>query len=67
MVIQSNMPVAGIVSAWPTTEAVFNKYGIEITISKPLNQVIPKIELQQLINELNNTINSSNATCIEGG
>lgn len=61
------MPVAGIMAAWPTTETVFIKYGIDITTNKSLDQVVPKVELQQLIYELNKAINSSDATCIEGG
>jgi len=61
------MPVAGIISAWPSTKDVFVKYGIDTNTNSSLDQIISDNKLESLVDELNNTINSSDVTCIEGG
>lgn len=66
MVIQSNMSPKAIVEVWENTAVVFKKYHVPIT-EKTLESLIENDILDTLLKELNNTVGSSTATCIEGG
>jgi hypothetical protein len=66
MVIQENMPVSGIVMSWSETESIFKKYGISNT-NKTLKELLSGEVLQNLLNDLNKAIGSSEMTCIQGG
>ncbi|WP_075979992.1 hypothetical protein [Bacillus massilinigeriensis] len=59
MIIQENMPVNGILLAWPSTRGVFKKYGICCNTNKNLNLVVPKDRIEKIMDELNNTIGRS--------
>lgn len=66
MVIQSNMSPEAIVDAWGDTVDVFKKYNIPITKHSLETSVVNEL-LPSLLQELNSTVGSSSATCIEGG
>lgn len=67
MVIQKNMPVSEIVKVWPETLAVFKKYTISIISNDSLEKVVDESNLTTILNELNQTVGSSEITCVEGG
>ncbi|MFC4766631.1 hypothetical protein [Effusibacillus consociatus] len=67
MVIQPNMPVSGIVTAWEATKPVFVKYGISVDTDKTLEEAASGTLLNSLLQDLNESIGSSTATCVEGG
>jgi hypothetical protein len=66
MVIQSNMTSKAITEVWEDTLEVFQKYNVPIT-EKILQVIVNDNVLPVLLNELNNLVGSTNATCIEGG
>ncbi len=66
MVIQSNMSPKAIVEIWGITADIFKKYNIPI-INQSLETFVDKQNLTLLLQELNDSIGSSSATCIEGG
>jgi hypothetical protein len=67
MVIQQNMPVSGIVAAWLETEVVIRRYGIPANSNKALQEHVSGEILQNVLNDLNQSIGSSEMTCVEGG
>lgn len=67
MIITKDMPVSGIISSWKETEEVFKKYSIPFDSNKALKQHSQSGELNSLIADLNEAIDSSELTCIEGG
>lgn len=67
MVIQPNMVVSDIVKVWPETKVVFARYGISPSSKKKIEQMISKDNLDKLLADLNQTVGSSELTCIEGG
>lgn len=66
MVIQSNMTPKAIVEVWKSTTDIFKKYNISLT-KQPFVTLIKEEKLVLLLQELNNAVGSSTATCIEGG
>lgn len=66
MVIQSNMSPNAIVEVWAETKDVFNKHNIPLT-KQTLETLVEKELLSSILQELNSTVGSSTATCIEGG
>ncbi|MBU8879167.1 hypothetical protein BGM26_09235 [Bacillus sp. FJAT-29790] len=66
MVIQSNMSPKAIVEVWRETANIFKKHHIPLT-EKKLETLIKSDSLSILLNELNDLVGSSTATCIEGG
>lgn len=66
MVIQSYMTPKAIVEVWKSTTDIFKKYNISLT-KQPLVTLIEEEKLVLLLQELNNAVGSSTATCIEGG
>ena len=67
MVIQSYMRVADIVNTWAETKTVFAQYGISLQNDKSLKELIPHSDLEKMLSDLNNSIGSSEATCVPGG
>lgn len=67
MVVQPNMPVAGIIEAWETTREVFESFRIDTETTKSLNEVASDDTLEKLVKAINEKIGSTTATCIEGG
>jgi hypothetical protein len=66
MVIQGNMTPKEIVDVWEATEDIFKKYKIPVTI-QTLETLVAEEHLPLILQELNATVGSSAATCIEGG
>ncbi|WP_458411811.1 hypothetical protein ACNQFZ_13225 [Schinkia sp. CFF1] len=67
MVIQSNMAPKAIVEIWQNTAPVFAKFNVPLT-EKTLVTIIENADvLNNLLTELNDVVESSYATCIEGG
>jgi hypothetical protein len=66
MVIQANMTPKEIVGVWEATENIFKKYKIPLSLLT-LETLIDGELLPLLLQELNATVGSSAATCIEGG
>ncbi|MBS4190451.1 hypothetical protein KHA94_09640 [Bacillus sp. FJAT-49705] len=66
MVIQPNMSPVSIVEAWEKTRKVFEKHNVPITTILLQDSIHPEI-LTELLKELNESIGSSETTCIEGG
>ncbi|KAB2334839.1 hypothetical protein F7731_13855 [Cytobacillus depressus] len=66
MVIQSNMSPKAVVEIWEATAAIFEKYNILLT-EKSMEATVDSDTLANLLTELNNIVDSSAATCIEGG
>ncbi|MBV7509024.1 hypothetical protein KW850_27895 [Bacillus sp. sid0103] len=66
MVIQSNMTSKAITKVWENTGEVFQKFNVPIT-EKALQVLVNDNILPLLLTELNNTVGSLNATCIDGG
>ncbi len=66
MVIQSNMSPEAIVDVWEETADVFTRYNVPLT-KQSLETLIGNELLPSILQELNSTVGSSTATCIEGG
>lgn len=66
MVIQAIMSPADIVGVWEVTSAIFTKYNIPLT-KQPLKTLVKDDQIPLLLQELNASVGSSTATCIEGG
>jgi hypothetical protein len=66
MVIQSNMSLQAIVEVWEVTAEIFDKYRIPI-INQSLEKLVEHQHLTTILQELNSSVGSSTATCIEGG
>jgi hypothetical protein len=67
LVIQSNMTPKAIITIWKETEPIFKNYHIPIT-DEALHSVVLDVKvLPNLLNALNQSIGSSNKTCIGGG
>jgi hypothetical protein len=66
VVIQSNMLPQAIVEVWEVTADIFDKYRIPI-INQSLENLVEHLHLATLVPELNSSVGSSTATCIEGG
>lgn len=66
MVIQSNMSSKAIVEIWTSTADIFKKHHVPI-IDKALETMIEAQTLSIILNELNDCVGSSTATCINGG
>ena len=68
MVVQDNMPVAGIAKVWPQTKAILERYGLSLSDARPLGEALgDRRKLKSLLAELNAAVGSSGATCVEGG
>jgi hypothetical protein len=67
VVIQSNMKVIDIVANWKETKTVFQRYGININTTKTISEAVPMDVAEILLRDLNHSVGSSEATCIEGG
>lgn len=67
MVITKEMPISGIANSWAATKDVFKKFDIPVSSNKALKEHLQDEDLDLLISYLNNTIGSSEVTCIEGG
>lgn len=66
MVIQANMSPRAVVDIWGNTIKIFKKYNIPVT-GKSLDKLIEADMVTMLLIELNDYVNSSADTCIEGG
>ena len=66
MVIQSNMSPKAIVDVWGITAPIFEKYKVPLT-TEAMETFIEADVLVNLQMELNHIVESSTATCIEGG
>ncbi|MBT2691292.1 hypothetical protein J7I93_24460 [Bacillus sp. ISL-47] len=66
MVIQSNMSPKSIVEVWKDTAPIFLKFNIPLT-EKTLETTLGKDTLTSLLIDLNAAVESTTATCIEGG
>lgn len=66
LVIQSKMSPKAIAEAWENTKDVFHEYNVPIS-GKSLETLVDKDILDSLLSDLNNTVGSTTATCIEGG
>ncbi|WP_245840027.1 hypothetical protein [Sutcliffiella horikoshii] len=60
------MSPAATVGVWKETENVFMKYKIPLT-KQSLETLVESKHLPSLLQELNSVVDSSTATCIEGG
>jgi hypothetical protein len=66
VVIQSNMSSKAIVGVWENTVDVFKKYSVPLS-EKSLDTLVNESVIPALLLELNTVVDSSSATCIEGG
>lgn len=66
MVIQSNMSPKAIVEVWENTGPIFVKFHVHPT-DNTLESIFEPEILHNLLIELNAAVESSTATCIEGG
>jgi hypothetical protein len=60
------MSPEAIVEVWKVTEDIFEKYHIPLS-KKTLEKLVEEEHLIKLLQELNAAVESSTATCIEGG
>jgi hypothetical protein len=61
------MSPKAIVEVWEYTKSIFNKFNISLSSKKALETLVTKDILPILLTELNNSVGSTRATCIEGG
>jgi hypothetical protein len=61
------MSPKSIVEVWEYTKSIFNKFNISLLSEKKLETLVAMDILLILLTELNNSVGSSRATCIEGG
>ncbi len=66
MVIQSNMSPEAIVDVWESSVEIFKKYKVPLS-KQSLETLVENERLPLLLQDLNNIVGSSPATCIEGG
>jgi hypothetical protein len=61
------MTPKAIITIWKETEPVFKEYHLPITDEALKSVVEDENDLTTLLNALNQSIGSSNKTCIDGG